>query len=82
MTFADPAFLAALLLVPIALGAYLLVQRRRQRYVVRFTNVDLLTNLVPRTPSGRTKRIPVQIVELGHAGANRCLVNERDGVGD
>ena len=50
MTFAEPLLLAGLLLVPLALGAYLLVQRRRSRYVVRFTNVDLLTNLVPRTP--------------------------------
>jgi len=60
MTFADPAFLAALLLVPIALGAYLLVQRRRQRYVVRFTNVDLLTNLVPRTP-GLRRHVPTAL---------------------
>jgi len=53
MTFAEPLLLAGLLLVPLALGAYILVQRRRSRYVVRFTNVDLLTNLVPRTPGWR-----------------------------
>ena len=39
--------------MPIALALYLLVQRRRARYVVRFTNVDLLTNLVPKTPRWR-----------------------------
>ena len=60
MTFADPAYLAALLLVPVALGAYLLVQRRRQRYVVRFTNVDLLTNLVPRRP-GLRRHVPTAL---------------------
>ena len=53
MTFADPILLLALLVIPVALLGYLLVQRRRNRYVVRFTNVDLLSNLVPRRPSWR-----------------------------
>ena len=56
MTFADPALLLGLLLVPAALIVYRLVQRRRSRYVVRFTNVDLLGNLVPRTPAWRRTR--------------------------
>jgi len=53
MTFADPLLLIGLLLVPAALIGYRLVQRRRSRYAVRFTNVDLLENLVPRTPAWR-----------------------------
>jgi Ca-activated chloride channel homolog len=53
MSFASPALLAGLLLVPLAALAYVLVQRRRSRYAVRFTNVDLLANLVPRTPAWR-----------------------------
>lgn len=53
MTFASPELLLALLLVPIALVVYLLLQRRRARYVVRFTNVALLENLVPRRPAWR-----------------------------
>jgi Ca-activated chloride channel family protein len=53
MTFADPILLLGLLLVPAALVLYRLVQRRRSRYAVRFTNVDLLGNLVPRTPAWR-----------------------------
>ena len=53
MTFADPLLLLGLLLVPAALLGYRLVQRRRSRYAVRFTNVDLLGNLVPRTPAWR-----------------------------
>lgn len=53
MTFADPILLAGLLLVPAALVVYRLIQRRRSRYAVRFTNVALLENLVPRTPAWR-----------------------------
>jgi Ca-activated chloride channel family protein len=53
MTFADPILLAGLLVVPAALVVYRLVQRRRSRYAVRFTNVALLENLVPRTPAWR-----------------------------
>jgi Ca-activated chloride channel family protein len=53
MTFASPELLMGLLLVPIAIGVYLFVQRRRSRYAVRFTNVDLLANLVPKTPAWR-----------------------------
>jgi Ca-activated chloride channel family protein len=53
MTFAQPFLLIALLGVPLAVLGYLYAQRRRSRYVVRFTNVDLLANLVPKTPAWR-----------------------------
>jgi Ca-activated chloride channel family protein len=67
MTFASPELLAGLLLVPLALAAYLLVQRRRARYAVAFTNVDLLANLVPRTPAWRRHLPPA--LYLGAIGA-------------
>jgi Ca-activated chloride channel family protein len=53
MTFAEPAFLIGLLAVPLVVAIYLFIQRRRGRYVVRFTNVDLLANLVPQAPTWR-----------------------------
>ena len=77
MTFASPELLLALLLVPAALAAYLLVQRRRSRYVVRFTNVDLLANLVPSAPRWRRHVPPalylVAIAMLGIALARPSM---------
>jgi Ca-activated chloride channel family protein len=52
-----PGLLWALLLVPVALAAYLLAQRRRSRYTVRFTNLDLLANVVSAKPGWR-RHIP------------------------
>jgi Ca-activated chloride channel homolog len=52
-----PGLLWTLLLVPVALAAYLLAQRRRSRYTVRFTNLDLLANVVSATPGWR-RHIP------------------------
>jgi Ca-activated chloride channel family protein len=69
MNFADPLLLLGLLLVPAALVVYRIVQRRRSRYAVRFTNVDLLGNLVPRTPAWR-RHVPPAL----YLGAIAALV--------
>lgn len=47
MSFTWPLALPALLLVPLALAGYLLAQRRRARYAVPFTNLDVLAGVVP-----------------------------------
>jgi Ca-activated chloride channel homolog len=52
MSFAWPAFLWGVLLVPAAGVLYLLAQRRRKRHAVRFTNLELLGNLVAHSPAG------------------------------
>jgi Ca-activated chloride channel homolog len=53
VSFASPLFLAALVLVPLALGAQLLARRRTRRYAVRFPGVATLAPLLPRVPSWR-----------------------------
>jgi Ca-activated chloride channel family protein len=57
MSFAAPMFLWSLLLVPLALALYVLAQRRRVRYAARFTNLDLLANVVDASP-GRRRHLP------------------------
>ena len=59
MTFLAPLMLLGLLLVPILLGLYFWAQRRRTRYAVRFTNLDLLANIAPRRPAWRRHLPPV-----------------------
>ena len=46
MTFGHPLLLLTLIVIPAAIAAYLLVTRRRMRYAVRYTNVDVLASVV------------------------------------
>ena len=57
MSFATPLVLWGLLLIPLGLIGYWLVQRRRSKYAARFTNLDLLVNVVDATP-GRRRHLP------------------------
>jgi Ca-activated chloride channel family protein len=61
MTFASPTILWGLLIVPLSLAAYWLVQRRRIKYAARFTNLDLLANVVDASP-GRRRHVPAALV--------------------
>jgi Ca-activated chloride channel family protein len=42
VTFSSPFLLLTLLAIPLAIAAYLIMERRRARYAVRYTNVDVL----------------------------------------
>ena len=53
MTFLSPARLWLLVLVPLVLGVYVLLQLRRKQYTLRFTNLDLLAQVAPRHPGWR-----------------------------
>jgi Ca-activated chloride channel homolog len=61
MSFASPAALIALALVPALLAAYVIVQRRRVKYALRFTNLPLLANVVDRAPRWR-RHVPPLLV--------------------
>jgi Ca-activated chloride channel family protein len=63
MSFAWPVALWGLVLVLFALVAYLAVQRRRRRYVVRFTNLALLENVVAESPRWR-RHVPPALTLL------------------
>jgi Ca-activated chloride channel homolog len=59
MSFAWPLALLSLALIPLLALAYVLVQRRRVKYAMRFTNLDLLANVVDRSPGWRRHLPPV-----------------------
>ena len=46
MSFAQPLLLLTLLVVPLTVGLYILSERRRMKYAIRFTNVDVLAGVV------------------------------------
>ena len=60
MSFASPAFLAALALVPLALAAHVLVRRRARRYAVRYPAVATLAPLLPNASTWR-RRVPLAL---------------------
>lgn len=66
MTFEWPYVLAGLALLPILFGLYVLAQRRRRAYAIRFTNVALLGAVVGRGP-GIRRHIPPLLYLIGLA---------------
>jgi Ca-activated chloride channel homolog len=73
VTFVRPLFLLTLLLVPLAIGLYLLAERRSMRYAIRFTNVDVLAGVV----RGRIWRRYVPLVLFLLALAALCVATAR-----
>ncbi len=66
MTFGIPALLALLVVLPLAVLVYALAQRRRPRYTARFTNLNLLANVMPRRPAWRRYLPPaLYLLSLG-----------------
>ena len=59
MSFELPVALLGLLLVPMMLALYMVAQRRRRAYAVRFTNLDLLGSVVTAAPQWRRHLPPL-----------------------
>lgn len=85
MSFDSPAALA-LVALPVLLGVvYAIVQRRRRRYAVRFTSVDLLASVAPRRP-GWQRHVPAALmlsalavlaVSIAHPTTSRKVARNR-----
>jgi Ca-activated chloride channel homolog len=65
MSFREPLLLAGLALIPVALAAYVVAQRRRRRYAVRYTNVDVLASVASRV--GWARHLPAALALLALA---------------
>lgn len=65
MSFQAPLFLALLAVIPLAAVLYVLAQRRRRPYAVRYTNVDLLASVAGRSFA---RHVPALLGLLALAG--------------
>ena len=61
MTFLSPLWLLTLIPVAALALAYVVVQRRRHRYAVRFASLPMLDRVVPRRPGWR-RHLPATLV--------------------
>jgi Ca-activated chloride channel homolog len=69
VTFERPLLLLTLLVVPLALALYVLAERRRMRYAIRFTNLDVLASVA----GGRYRRRFVPLALFLVALAALCI---------
>ena len=67
MTFQTPLVLLALLALPALAAAYVLGQRRRRAYAVRFTNLALLGHVMGKGPGWR-RHLPAGLFLAGLTG--------------
>lgn len=80
MSFASPWFLAALLVVPLAIAFAVWSGRRRARYAVAYTNVDLLASVAGSRRRRPLLWLPLALFVLALAAAATALARPRASV--
>ena len=73
MTFAAPYFLLLLLLVPLIAFAAWWFERRRSRYAVAFTNLDVLASVVATRRRRLLPLVPLLLFLLAVASASAAV---------
>jgi Ca-activated chloride channel family protein len=76
MSFTSPWFLLALLIVPATLALALWLDRRRARYAVAFTNLELLASVAGPRRSWR-RWVPLALFLLALAAASTALARPK-----
>ncbi|MBJ8345407.1 VWA domain-containing protein [Antrihabitans sp. YC2-6] len=61
---ADPKWFLLLIVVALLAIAYVFVQRRKQKHVLRFTNMELLEKVAPKRP-GFLRHLPIALLLVG-----------------
>lgn len=79
MSFAAPLLLGLLVLVPLALAAYVVAQRRRRRFAVRYTNLDVLAAAAGRDAA---RHLPAALALLALAALVIALARPQRVVAD
>jgi Ca-activated chloride channel homolog len=84
VSFKQPLFLLSLLLVAGAVGVWLLAERRRMRYAIRFTNLDVLASVAPTRswpryvpPALFALALTTLFLASARPQVNRMVANER-----
>ena len=70
MSFREPLLLAGLVLVPLAILAYWIAQRRRRRYAIRYPAVDVLASVAGKA---RGRHLPALLALLSLAALGIAL---------
>jgi Ca-activated chloride channel family protein len=73
MSFERPWLLLSLLVIPMAIWLYVLSERRRMRYAIRFTNLDVLASVAGG--AFRRRYVPLALFLLALAAA--CVATAR-----
>ena len=77
MTFGSPYYLLALLAIPILLAVAVVVDRRRTRYPVAFTNFGVLEGIVSRRRRSLKRLIPIALLLAALVFAAGALAHPR-----